>query len=222
MKKLFAVLGLAVASVSVHAQDYISPLQNTWTAFDTVAHENFAKKEPIANKLALIAKKWNTEWITHYYASLAKTEISYNERDAAKHDAILNEAEKEHDEAVSILGKENDETLVLAAMIANSRLAVDPMNRWQKYGKIFSDDLEAAKAINANNPRIYYMKAISVFFTPKAFGGGNTVAQPYFEKAEALFAKEPGNDINKPSWGKKENNFFLVQCKTPDKDEAAH
>ncbi len=216
MKQLMLMGALALTVVTTQAQDFKTPLHNTWTAFDTLKHEDVAGRTPYLNKLSLIAKKWNNEWITHFYASLSKTEISYNEKDVAKHDAILDEAEKEHDEAVTLLGKENDETYVLKAMIANSRLAADPMSRWQKYGKIFTDDLESAKAINPNNPRIYYMKGISVMFTPKAFGGGKKAASSYFEKADGLFAKEKSDDITKIYWGKRENTFFLAQCKNDD------
>jgi hypothetical protein len=97
-------------------------------------------------------------------------------------------------------------------------MAVDPMNRWQKYGQIFSQNLESAKELNPNNPRMYYLQGTSKYFTPKAYGGGKKIAQPYFEKAEALFAKEAGGDIAKPYWGKMQNSYFLEQCKTPDKE----
>jgi hypothetical protein len=95
---------------------------------------------------------------------------------------------------------------------------VNPMLRYQKYGKIFNDDLEEAKEINPNNPRMYYLQGVSKFFTPKAFGGGKKNAQPYFEKAEGLFAKESSDDITKPYWGKYKNAYFLSQCKIEDKE----
>ncbi len=111
---------------------------------------------------------------SHYYVALSKTVLSYMEKDAAKRDAYLDEADKEKEDAVSILGKESDETYVLGAMIANARLAVDPMNRWQKYGQIFSADLESAKDLNPDNPRMYYLQGTSKYFTPKAYGGGKS------------------------------------------------
>ena len=219
MKKvMIAGLLATFTALTVHAQqDFKAPLKTTWTAFDTT--QDPASKNKLAAKIDLIAKKWGNEWATHYYNALAKTIISYQEKDEAKHDAILDAAEKEHDEAVSLLGgKPTDETLVLAAMIANSRLSVNPMQRWQKYGKIFTDDLAAAKEKNADNPRIYYMRGISTLFTPKAYGGGKKAAMPYFEKADALYAKETDADITKPYWGKTYNTNFLAECKKEDKE----
>ena len=217
MKTLMMIGAMSLAIVTANAQDFKTPLKNTWTGFDTLKHEDMTHRAPYVDKMDRIAKKWANEWAPHFYVALCKTELSYNEKDVAKHDAMLDEAEKELDDAITLLGKKTDETWVVAAMIANSRLAADPMNRWQKYGKIFTDDLENAKEINANNPRIYYMKGVNTMFTPKAFGGGKKAAQPYFEKADGFYATESDADITKPYWGKRENTFFLAQCKIEDK-----
>ena len=211
---------IALATTAAQAQDFKPVLEKAFTAFDTTWDQN--TKVELGNKLALIAKKWDNEWVTHYYLAYSKVALTYNEKDAAKKDAYLDEAEKEREEAVSILKKENDETYVLEAMIANGRLGVDPMNRWQKYGPIFSSNLESAKDMNPDNPRMYYLQGVAKFYTPKGFGGGKKSAMPYFEKAETLFTKEAGTpaatDITKPHWGTRQNNFFLAQCKTEDKE----
>ena len=207
---------MALAVVNMQAQDFKAPLQKTFLAFDTTRDESVKLEQ--SNKLSLIAKKWNNDWITHYYASFSKTVLSFLEKDATKRDAYLDEADKEREDMMGILGKENDETYVLSAMIANARMAVDPMNRWQKYGQLFSQNLESAKDLNPDNPRMYYLQGIAKYYTPKAYGGGKKTSLPYFEKADALFAKESGGDITKPYWGKDKNAYFLGQCKIADKD----
>lgn len=215
---------LAVATVAflfvnaAHAQDFKATLEKTFIAFDSTKDPQ--KQVDMSNKLSLIAKKWSNEAMAHYYASLSKVILSYADKlEAAKRDAYLDEADKEYDDMMSIMGnKPNDETYVLAAFIANARLGVDGASRWQKYGKIFAENMDKAKELNANNPRIYYLQGTSKRFTPKMFGGGKKAALPYFEKANELYAKETGNDILKPSWGKKEAAYFLNECKTEDKD----
>ncbi len=216
MKNIFLTGAIALTTMTAQAQDFKAVLQKTFMAFDTT--ENPAAKVEQSNKLALIAKKWDNEWAAHYYVAYSKTILSYMEKDATKKDAYLDEAEKESKDAVNLLKKSNDETYVLDAMIANARMGVDPMNRWQKYGKIFGENLESAKAINPDNPRMYYLMAVSKYFTPKAYGGGKKIAQPYFEKAEPLFAKETGDDATKPYWGKAHNAMFLAECKKEDKE----
>ena len=207
---------MALSIMSVQAQDYKTPLQSTFTAFDTTQDKTMKMQQ--SNKLSLIAKKWDKEWITHYYAAQSKAVLSYDEKDADKRDAYLDEADREKEEAVRLLGKETDETYVLGALIANARLAVEPKNRWQKYGQIFSSDLESARDLNAGNPRIYYLQGSSKYFTPKMFGGGKKAAKPYFEKAAVLYAKETNDDIAKPYWGKRTNTYFLAQCNGEDKE----
>ncbi len=210
MKKMILSAALAVAGLSAMAQDYKKVLEATFLAFDTTRDMN--TKVANANKLSLIAKKWDGEWVTHYYAAYSKAQLAFMEQDATKKDAYLDEAENEKDNAVTILTKDNDETYVLAAMIANGRMSVDPMNRWQKYGKIFSDNLSSAKEYNPDNPRMYYLQGTSKYFTPKNFGGGAKAAKPYFDKAKVLFEKENGSDIAHPYWGNRNNEYFLMMC----------
>lgn len=212
------ILLTAIAAFSFahcKAQEFKEPLQKTFLAFDTT--QNPQKKVEQSNKLNMIAKKWNGEWATHYYNAYSKATLSYMEKEEAKRDAYVDEAEKELGEAVNLLGKDNDETYVLAAMIANARMAVSPQSRWQKYGKIYDENLEKAKELNANNPRIYYLRGLSKFYTPKMFGGGSKAALPYFEKAQELYAKESSDDITKPYWGKEATDFFIKESKKDDK-----
>lgn len=194
------------------AQDMNAALVKTFATFDST--RDLSIKTAQANKLSLIAKKWKDEWAPHYYYAYAKAQMSFMipENEMEKKDALLDEADAELDEAVSILGKDNDETYVLRAMLAQARMAVDGKNRWMKYGKLFDDNLRLAKEIDEENPRIYYMKGTATYFTPKAFGGGAKNAQNYFEKAKPLFEKEAKGDMNSPFWGSYANDYFIMQC----------
>ena len=214
IKQLFlaAMLATAVTAAAQVPPDYRPVLQATFTNFDTT-YNNIAAKTAAGNKLVLIAKKYPTEWAPNYYAAYSRAQLSYFEQDEAKRDAYIDEAETYLAEAVRLLFKQTDETHVVAAIIANARLAVKPQARFQKYGRIFNEQLDSAKAMNADNPRIYLERGIAKFYTPKMFGGGKKSATPYFEKAQELFAKEPGGDIKKPYWGQTANNYFLAQIK---------
>jgi hypothetical protein len=216
MKKIIFIAAMAITTIGAYAQDMNTVLDKTFSVFDTTW--NPTTQIELGNKLSLIAKKWDTSWVAHYYVAYSKITLSYQEKDNAKKDAYLDEADKEREDAVSLLKKENDETYVLAAMIANARMGVDPMQRWMKYGPIFKQNLESAQELNPDNPRMYYIQGTSKFFTPKAYGGGKKAALPYFEKAEILFAKDAGKDITMPHWGKHNNEYFLNKCKEEDKE----
>jgi len=203
---------------TVLAQDYKQTLGTSVKAF--FEGKDQAEKINQSNRLGLIAKKFNTEWSASYYAALSRIMLNYDEKDAAKKDAYLDEAEDFLATATSLADKndkgQQSELYAITAMLANARLGVDPKKRWQKYGKIFESNLEKAKEYNPENPRIYFLKATSVFFTPKMFGGGKKKSLEYFEKAEGFFAKESHDDITKPFWGKEANDEFMKQAKTDD------
>lgn len=76
-----------------------------------------------------------------------------------------------------------------------------------------NEDLEKAKKINPNNPRIYLLQGIPIFHKPKLFGGGKSKALPYFQKAQDLFAKQDATNLEHPYWGAQENADYLAQCK---------
>jgi hypothetical protein len=220
MKKTIVLFAAALLFYTnqAQAQNFKDLLVKTYLAFDTTQDQQ--QKVEYSNKFDLLAKKFPDEWAAHYYNAFSKAVLSYNEKDEATRDAWLDEAEKERDEAVALLKKENDETYVLAAMIANARLAVKPQARWQKFGKIFDEDLAKAKELNPDNPRIYYLQGVSKRFTPKMFGGGKKAALPYFEKAATLFSKENDNDIvNHISWGKAVNDHFLKEAQGGDEEQ---
>jgi len=216
-KSFFLAAAIAVTLTAAAQADYKPVLQNTFIAFDT-SYSDMTAKVNAGNKLILIAKKYPSEWAPQYYAAYSRIQLSHMEQDEAKKDAYVDEAENYLAEAVRLLGKETDETHVLAAMVANARMAVKPQSRWQKYGKIFDEQLDQAKALNPNNPRIYLERGISKFYTPKMFGGGKKAATPYFEKAQELFAKESAGDMAKPYWGQPANKYFLEQIKGDEKD----
>jgi hypothetical protein len=107
---------------------------------------------------------------------------------------------------------QNDEIDVLHALLVNASTAVDPKSRGGQNASTFSAYLKKARDKNADNPRIYYVKGLSLFYTPKAFGGGAAVAKPFFEKAALLFRKEETTGFLKPHWGKAINDYYLSQC----------
>jgi hypothetical protein len=186
-------------------------LQQTVNQFDTAA--DIRQKQILAARLSMIETKWSKEWITHYYVAYSKTILSSLEKEDDKRDLYLDEADKERALAVSLLGQESDETHVLAALIANWRIAISPMSRSSQYAKIFRQHMAAAQALNPGNPRIYYLEGMAKYSMPKFVGGGKDVAMPYLAKADSLYARETNLDITKPYWGKQLNAYYLGLCR---------
>lgn len=165
----------------------------------------------VSAQFEMIADKWSNEWSANYYAALSKVIVSFMMSDNKKKDLLLDEADK-YLSKIKTLNSESDETWVMAALITNARISVDGQNRGMQYSGEFNQDIEKAKSINPDNPRVYYMKGSSIFYIPEMYGGGKEKAKPYLEKAEELFAKEDKSSVLKPHWGEKQNKDFLKQC----------
>jgi hypothetical protein len=212
MKPLFKTLGLVlffVLPVCLKAQTIEESLSKTLLKLDSV--QNISSMMNVSAQFDVIASKWENEWSSNYYAAYAKIIASFIVQDNSKKDLFLDEADK-YFEKVKAIDSQNDETWVLAALIASARIAVDGQNRGMQYGGIVSQYLEKAEKLNPANPRIYYLKGSSLFYQPEMYGGGKTKAKPYFEKARDLFVKEDKSSVLKPLWGEKQNLDYLKQC----------
>ena len=212
MKALVKTLGLFLLfalPVCLKAQTMEESLSKTLTKMDSV--QNLTQMMSISAQFDMIAAKWESEWSSNYYAAYAKTIASFIVQDNKEKDLFLDEADK-YLEKIKAIDSQNDETWVLAALITNARISVDGQNRGMKYGGIFNQNLSKAEKINPDNPRIYYLRGTSLFYTPEMYGGGKAKAKPLLEKAKGLFAKETKTSVLKPHWGEKENLDYLKQC----------
>jgi hypothetical protein len=96
-------------------------------------------------------------------------------------------------------------------MSATQQMMVDPQTRYQTYGQQAASSLQKGLQLNANNPRLYYLRGMSLFNTPVQFGGGKDKAKPVFEKAVSLYDAEQPTGFN-PRWGKQQAQAQLALC----------
>jgi hypothetical protein len=207
MKKLFILLFLALTSVA-YSQTIEESIQSTLSQFNP---GNRTAMMAAVNRFDLIAKKWNNDWVSHYYAAYSKTIAGATESDAAKKAQFFNEAEKSLEAAKANGASENDEVYALLAMISSNRIGLDP-EAWQKHMEVYSTNLRKAKQLRKENPRIYYIEGMSKFYTPETYGGGKKNALIYFEKAEEYFKNESKSDVRKPYWGQEHNAEMIQEC----------
>ena len=109
---------------------------------------------------------------------------------------------------------ENAEVLTLQAFILQMQIVINPMARGQEYGMKAANLLNKAIEIDAGNPRPYFIKGSSLFYTPAMYGGGKENAKPWLAKAAGKYDSfKPATEID-PDWGKEENQKLLDQCNT--------
>lgn len=209
MKKLVLFLLLIFPIFDFQSQTLEDKLTALFLEFDTT--QVFSAKMAASSKLELLANMESENYAVNYYAAYAKAMISYMEKDKERKDMFLDVADT-FLERVKQLQPKNEETFILGALLANARLVVDGGSRWKQQGDIFNANIESAKTINPNNPRIYHLKGVATFFTPKMFGGGAKNALEYLEKAKTLFATQVSGNILIPFWGEKRNLYFISEC----------
>ena len=212
MKRLVKILGLflfVVVPIGLKAQTLEESLSKALVKMDSV--QNLSDMMRVSAQFDMIAAKWENEWSSNYYAAYAKIIASFIVQDNNKKDLFLDEADK-YLGKIKTIDSQNDETWVLAALIANARIIVDGQNRGMQYGAIVNQCLTNAEKANPDNPRIYYLKGSSLFYTPEMYGGGKAQAKIQFEKAKELFTRENKTSVLKPHWGEKQNLDLLKQC----------
>jgi hypothetical protein len=165
----------------------------------------------IANRFERIAAEEPKEWLPKYYAAYSYVMLGYYGASLTEKDQFLDKAGTLIKDAETLLGKPNDELLVMQAYQSQIHLAADAMNRWQSDGPKFTEYLEAAKSVNAENPRIYYLEGSNLFFTPEEYGGGKKVAKPLLEKAKQKFSTFKPESTIHPGWGQVETEWMLSQ-----------
>lgn len=214
--KTIIITALSVFTLNTYAQQTVEEnLRANLQLMDTTTDINKVMQASAGFDLA--TKKYASEPMTYYYAAYSKAMLTFflPENEMKKKDMYLDQADQMFEKYKSMTS-ESDETFIMAALLAQARMSVDGQKRWQTYGKIFGENMEKAKALNAENPRYYYLKGTSTFWTPKMFGGGKKNAKPYFESAKKLFEKQDDSSVLKPIWGKIQTDWYITQCESKD------
>jgi len=207
MKKQIALIALTFIGSVIISQNkkYEEQMKNNVAQMDTARSKSHVQK--ITNNFERIAGAEKKEWLPQYYTALGYIKLAYEESGEAV-DVFCDKAEM-FVKAAEELKKDNDEIIVLKAMIASARISVNPMVRGQQYAALSASLLEKAKKINPENPRAYLQQGLGIYFTPEMFGGGKAKAKPIIEAANEKFKTfKPKADLE-PNWGAPTANYFL-------------
>jgi len=205
-KTLFALALLFTLTASAQTDKYAQVMQKNIALLDSA--KSIDELQSLAGTFERIGDAEKTKWLPYYYAALAQTWIGWNpatkDKDAnsQKINAYLAKAEAL---------EKNAELYAVENMSATQQMLVDPQSRFMTYGKTAADALQKGMQTDPNNPRLYYLQAMSVFGTPPQFGGGKDKAKPLFEKSIALFKSAQPKPLY-PTWGQKQAEDMLAQC----------
>lgn len=211
MKTLvISILIALTASASYSQQEqYQTAMLEYIVALDNAERtEDF---QTLANNFDRISSAEKEQWLPSYYSAYCYIMIAFMTGEGEKIDQYLDMAQKRLDNASESAGN-NSELLVIQAMLYQARINVDFMNRGMKYSSKARAALEKAKAIDPENPRIYYLMGENIYHTPPFAGGGPEAAITYFEEGKTKFNSFVAETELHPDWGKEDNNRLLKQC----------
>lgn len=207
MQKTLLFFALLISLSGVAQSDkYVQTMQKNIALFDSA--KSIDQLQSLASTFERIGDAEKTQWLPYYYAALAQTWIGWNpatkDKDAnsQKINAYLTKAE-----AI----EKNSELYAVENMSATQQMQVDPQTRWATNGKDAATALQKGLAADPNNPRLYYLQGMSLFFTPSEYGGGKDKAKPLFEKSLSLYKAAQPKPLY-PTWGQKETENMLAQC----------
>jgi len=200
MKKIILIISIAAVTLPGISQEnkYQGAMTSAIETLDNISDPD--EYLVCASRFERIATAEKTLWMPYYYASYALVVMSFDEADGVKKDQILDRAQALLDAALELDAKES-ELHVLQAFLYPSRILVDPMGRGMEYMGLILTSLETAKALNPDNPRIYFLEGVNKANLPPSMGGGPELAKPILEEAVSKFEAFSNDDPLWPHWG---------------------
>jgi tetratricopeptide (TPR) repeat protein len=196
MKTIFFSLVMLLSFKAMAQSDnYVEEMQKSIVTLDSSLTTQ--ELQSVAIIFENIADTEKTQWLPYYYAGLAYSRIGWSDPQIDK--------DANSEKILALCGKaealeKNAEIYSLRNMAATQQMMVDPQSRWMSYGHEARGALQKGLELDPNNPRLYYLQAMSVFGTPEQFGGGKEKARPILEKSIELFKAEHVKPLY-PHWG---------------------
>jgi hypothetical protein len=205
-KTLLFLAMLITLGANAQSDRYTQAMQKNIPLLDS--SKTIDQLQSMAGTFDRIGDAEKTQWLPYYYAALAQTWVGWSP-DTKDKDGNAARIKSYLDKAEAI--EKNAETYAVENMAATQQMLMDPQTRWATNGKDASDALQKGMSIDPNNPRLYYLQAMSLFNTPPQFGGGKDKAKPVFEKSIALFKSTQPKPLY-PTWGRQQAESMLAQC----------
>jgi hypothetical protein len=194
---------LFISSTKVFADDFSEALLETKKELDAAFNRSdLPELKKVRGKFERLHQLKKDPWLVDYYIALTDYRIAISNLGGGNKDEI---------KKYTLAGIESiDKSISAKDDFADAyvlKLALG-FNRWQfeaeKMNEIIAFTGEAednASYADKNNPRLYLLKGISLFYTPAAFGGGADPAITQLDKSQNLFETvKPVNDLY-PDWG---------------------
>ncbi|SEV99863.1 hypothetical protein [Chitinophaga arvensicola] len=204
----FLLTGTMATAAMAQSAQYTDAMTKQTSDLDSSSTFNPDALQQKGNTFERIADAEKSQWLPYYYAAYTQVMQALMLKDKSQVDPIADRSEANLDKAEALSPK-NSEIACIRSLIATARLTVDPMTRGQKYGADAAAQLQQAKALNPENPRVYMLQGQSLLYTPEQFGGSKSQAKTTLELALAKFAAFKPESTIAPHWGEGYTRMML-------------
>ena len=111
------------------------------------------------------------------------------------------------------LAPKESEVHALQGYIYTARIWENPMINGVSYSPMCHQSCDKAISLKPDNPRPYFLKGQTTFYTPEYWGGGPKAALPMLEKANELYKNQEKASPFHPDWGAYYCTKLLAEAK---------
>ncbi|SCX81508.1 tetratricopeptide repeat protein [Flavobacterium caeni] len=206
MKKILFALALLTGFIGWSQTAYEKGMSK---AFELWGQGNSAEASALFERIASAEKD---NWLPNYYVALVNTTESFQSQDKEKVSALLNKAQAALDLEM-VKNPENDEILVMQALIYTGWVAFDPMTNGMKLSAKVMELYDQALKIAPENPRAVFGRAEYEMGGAKFFGGDIKPMCAEVDRSIGLFEKFKPATPYAPQWGKDRALMVQQECK---------
>lgn len=198
-----------------------NPLKEKDTVYDLAMHKVVSTLDScysdsciqsVVNTCERLVQFKPGEWLPRYYYAYALINLSFQEKQPSKKALYCEKALSNIERLLKERAKES-EVFVLEALYYYAKMEINPMINAIGCLRNADKALDKALELDDKNPRVYFLKGKSAYYTPKFMGGGAKVALPFLIKARDLYEDTSPKSSIHPHWGKNAANELYQNCK---------
>lgn len=207
----FLLTVFTAAVVKAQSPQYKEAMAKQVALLDQGSSYNPQTLLEISNTFERIAATEKDQWLPYYYAAYSQVMSAFMQQDKTKMDELADKADANAAKADE-LNKNSDEVALVKSLVATVRISVDPPGRGAQYGPESGLQIQKAKQINPENPRVYLLEGQALYYTPEQFGGDKAKAKETLKLALEKFAAFKPADEIAPHWGEERAKQLLEEA----------
>ncbi len=190
--------------------DYIASVQSLLAAIDDAS--SMETLQASAQEFAQLSETHKNNWEAMYYTAYCYVSMCDRERVPAQKIIYLDQAQSYLENAKQLTN--NAELHILQAYLYQCRVNANSNMTASNAAALVTASLTEAQKMDADNPRIYFLKAQHLYFLPAEAGGGMNSACPLIQEAIQKYETYQPSTAISPNWGQNRAQELFAVCQS--------